>query len=133
MIKKISILALILLLSACSATKAKIEKNPRPQWIDSPYIAGKITAVGSSHIHYKGKNAQRKLAISRAIDELAVQQGVHVSTYTTRHDKKSDGRYSAKSDIYSFQTSDNKTVHAHIKAVWSDPETDELFIWMVAD
>ena len=121
------------MLSACSGTKTKIEKNPRPAWIDSPYIAGKVTAVGSAHIHFKGKNAQRKLAISRAIDELSVQQGVDVSTYTTRHDQKLGASYSAKSDIYSFQTSNNKTVHAHIKEVWSDPKTDELFIWMVAD
>ncbi len=131
--KNLVILILSIMLGACSAPKLHVEKNPRPNWIDSPYIDGKITAVGSAHIHYKGKTAQRKLAISRAIDELSMQQGVDVSTYTTRHDKKLGSRYSAKSDIYSFQTSNNKTVHAHIKEVWSDPKTDELFIWMVAD
>jgi hypothetical protein len=130
-LKTLLLLVFVLIISACSAPKPVI--NTRPSWINSPYIDNETAAVGSAHIHYHGKSAQRKLAISRALDELALQQGVKVVTQTVRHDQKSGANVSAKSDIYSYQTSDNKTVHAHIKEIWSDPRTDELFIWMVVD
>jgi len=128
-LKKFILLFFVLIISACSQPKPVIDT--RPAWINSPYINNEIAAVGSAHIHYYGKSAQRKLAISRALDELALQQGVKVITHTVRHDQKAGARVSAKSDIYSYQTSDNKTVNAHIKAIWTDPRTDELFIWMV--
>jgi len=126
-----TLLLFTILISACSQPKPVVDT--RPVWINAPYIDNETAAVGSAHTHYYGKTAQRKLAISRALDELALQQGVKVMTQTLRHDKKAGSRISAKSDIYSYQTSDNKTVHAHIKAIWRNPRTDELFVWMVAD
>ncbi|MEA1919967.1 MAG: hypothetical protein U9N52_09020 [Campylobacterota bacterium] len=129
---KTFLLSLILVIFTACATRKPVVVT-KPQWISAPYIDNEIAAVGSAHIHYKGKTAQRKLAISRALDELALQKGVKVKTFSARHDQKAGARVSAKSDIYSYQTSDNKTIHAHIKDTWSDPRTDELFIWMVAD
>lgn len=125
------ILASLLVLGGCSSSSPK--PNPQPDWVTHPYIANKTVAIGSANIHYHGKVAQRKLAISRALDEIASQQGVNVSSQVIRHDQRDGSRASGKSDIYSFQTSDNKVVNAHIKDTWSNPRTDELFIWMVAD
>jgi hypothetical protein len=125
------IFLLIGFLGGCATDQPKV--NTRPEWVDNPYIANKTVAVGTAQTHYYGKVAQRKLAISRALDELAAQQGVKVSSLVKRHDQRDGSRASAKSDIYSFQTTDNRTVHAHIKATWTDPRTDEIYIWMVAD
>lgn len=123
--------AFVLLFSGCSAPPPK--PNVQPGWVNNPYISHKVAAVGSAQIHYYGKVAQRKLAISRALDELASQQGVKVSSLITRHDRRNGSQVSGKSDIYSFQTSDNKIVHAHIEDTWTDPLTEEFFVWMVAD
>ena len=131
MLFKIILIFGFLILGGCAQNSPKVDTKPK--WINNPYLTHKTAAVGSAKTHYYGEAAQRKLAISRALDELASQQGVRVSSKVTRHDHRDGSRTSAKSDIYSFQTTDNKVVHAHIEDTWRDPRTDELFIWMIAE
>lgn len=91
---------------------------------------GKIGAVGSSYVHYKGTPYQRKVAITRALDELSLQQGVkvevnmqkieHITNNKAKVDLKVDASYNASA-----------TISAHIEDVWRDPSSKEIFIWMV--
>lgn len=104
-----------------------------PQWIYQPNLTGKIGAVGSAKEHFKGKTAQRRLAISRALDELSQQSGVQVQSTIKRNEKR-DGLYTNSSaEIYTVQNSANETIQAHIEAIWIHPKTKEIYIWLVAD
>jgi len=125
-------LLLLTSFSACSqpATKTLPQQTSQmPTWIFTPYKDGILGSVGSAKVHFKGSAHQRKLAISRALDELARQHGVQVHTETSLLQTDTNGRTDSRSGIYSFQTSDG-IVSAHIEAVWQDPTTKELFVWM---
>lgn len=123
--------AMALLLGGCHGKQPQTQE--RPAWINNPHLQGMTGAVGSAKIHFDGSAAQRKLAISRALDELAQQQGVVVTSQVLRQDSREGELTSSKADIYSFQKNSGETVHAHIEAVWQDPETEELFIWMIKE
>lgn len=107
--------------------------KPPPKWISNPYQNGKIGAVGSAKIHFKGDAEQRRLAISRALDELAHQQGVEVTSQILRKEKSDAFAASSESEVYSFQKNSGEVIHAHIEAVWKDPRNGELFIWMIKE
>ncbi len=127
----LSIFTLILMFSGCGNPKpAPVVK---PEWINKPTYDGKTGAVGSSRPHVKGKAEQRRLAISRALDELSFQSGMNVGTQITRKEKQQGQHARTSSELFTVQTSDNKTIHAHIEEVWEHPRTEELFVWLVVD
>jgi hypothetical protein len=105
--------------------------NKEPSWIYNPNSDGKIGGVGSAKTHTRGKSAQRRVAISRALDEIATQMGTKVSTVISTSASVSSGTASSSMQTYSFQTTDGKIVKAYIKRMWHNPRTDELFVWMV--
>lgn len=134
MIKYLSIAAVIALaFSACAQAPVKKQQTSQnaqmPEWVYQPTQDGINGAVGSAKTHFKGRAAQRSLAISRALDELAKQHGVNVHTASNSHQSSHGGMVGSQSDQYSFQTSDG-IVTAHIEKVWLDPKTNELFVWM---
>lgn len=113
-------------LVACSA--GKIE---RPDWFWNPGMDGRTGGIGVSGPHVKGVNAQRRLAISRAINEIARQKGIEVKnvlkvTREGNRDKENTTQHS-----YSIQTVDGKSVTAMINDIWENPETNEIYVWMV--
>lgn len=129
----------LLLLGCAKETKVKPQtklnttQDGIPTWVYNPMHNGKVGAVGSAKTHFKGRTAQRKLAITRALEELALQKGVKVDTTTKRDEEVRDGFVSSGSNTYSILTSSGKSILAHIEAVWLDRRNDELFIWMVSD
>jgi len=82
---KLLIISLLILInfSACSKNAPTANKivNNEPKWMTDPVkeANGKITAIGCSARHYKGIQAQKKLALKRAIDEIAMQTNTRVS------------------------------------------------------
>jgi len=121
-------------MSACGsntpAPAANTQSNAQmPVWILNPNKDGILGGVGSAKVHFKGSAAQRDLAIQRALNELAKQHGVQVHTETTQSQSDNNGMVSSRAGDYSFQTSDGK-VSAHVEAVWQDPNTKEIFVWM---
>ncbi len=129
---KIIILLTLLLFSACSS-KSDTYPSKQPLWINSPQKKGNIGAVGSAMPHFKGKASQRKLAISRALDELAQQQGVDIKNSIIRQEGRSNQQTHSSSEIYSIQNSSHKEIKAHIEAIWVDPRTQEVYIWLLSD
>ncbi len=121
---------LLLVLSGCN-TQSQLPPVQKPKWIDYPSSDLLIGAVGSAMPHFKGKTAQRRLAISRAIDELAQQSGVQVHSTILRQESREGSQTQASAEIYTIQSSDNKTIQAHIEAVWTHPRTQEIYVWLL--
>jgi hypothetical protein len=119
----------------CVAFSACLTVKPvfKPTWINNPSIDGKVTGIGVCGMHVNGENAQRSLAIKRAIDEIALQLGVKVNNVALVGTKANSGGGGTSVESYSFQTVEGKVVKAVIKETWKDPKTSELFVWMVAE
>jgi hypothetical protein len=118
--------------TGCNQPEPKISSST-PSWILNPNQNGKIGAIGSAGMVYDGKTStKRKLAITRALDELSLQQGVKVQLSMTKTEQLSNDRTSVNMNANSSYKS-NETITAHIEAVWENPKNKELFIWMVMD
>jgi len=126
----LSTFLLLLLLNGCNTHK-ELPPVQKPNWIDYPSSDLLIGAVGSAMPHFKGKTAQRRLAISRAIDELAQQSGVQVQSTILRKESREGSQTQASAEVYTIQNSENKTIHAHIEAVWTHPRTEEIYVWLL--
>jgi len=130
-----SIVLLLLLLDGCGSQPSPRQKqtNAKPLWITNPNIDGKIGAIGVAGRTYdQRESTKRKLAISRALDELTLQQGVEVKLNMSKQDVVTNGRATTKMDTKSHYKANSK-VTAHIEGAWKDPLSGELFIWMVLD
>jgi hypothetical protein len=128
----ISSLLLAFLSAGCS--NAKPSAAYQPEWIYKPNLNNVTGAVGSSKPQFKGGvTAQRRVAISRALDELAQQRGVEVANIIMR--QESSSAYSAKTSTNMSSTQKTKavTINAHIEEIWTDKRTKELFVWLIAD
>ncbi|MEA2091412.1 MAG: hypothetical protein U9O83_03480 [Campylobacterota bacterium] len=127
-----SLILLLLVLAGCASQPAP-RTSEAPSWILNPNQDGKIGAVGSSMRTYDQKTStQRKLAISRALDELSLQKGVKVEMSLTKQESYKNGRGNTQMDTgASYQT--KSTITAHIENIYEDKISGELFIWMVMD
>lgn len=111
---------------------AKTSKETKPSWIFNPNQKDGTGGVGVSSMHVRGISAQRELAISRAIDEIARQLGVKVRSVLKTSSKVDSTGASSSMESYSFHTVDGRVVSAYLAGMWNDPNTDELYVWMVA-
>jgi len=127
------ILLIPALFTACQKRDIKPIIVEEPTWVLQPSIDGKIGAVGSAREHFKGKTAQRRLAISRALDELSQQSGVTVHSTIKRSEKRNGMQINSSAELYTIQNSSNETIKAHIQEVWTHPVTKEIYVWLVAD
>ena len=132
--------SLLLLISfffiACqntSSPEVSTALSNEPAWIYQPCMDGKIGAIGSAMPHFKGKAAQRRLAISRGLDELSQQSGVNIQSTIKRNEKRSGDITNSSAEVFTIQNSANETIKAHIEDIWVEPRTKEIFIWLVAD
>jgi len=128
----IYIILLILFFSGCANTSninsKAISNNNEPAWLLNPQkeAGDKLTAVGCAAIHYKGVTAQKKLAVSRAIDEIATQVRVKVDNVTLR--RKTNGYSSASST--SLQSVDKVNLKTKIMAYYKKPD-GEICAWVI--
>ena len=76
-----------------------------PLWLNDPQKEsnGKLTAVGCASKHINGEVAQKKLALQRAIDEIAMQKKTKVQTVS----------YSTKSSSNGTKTSATQSSSLH--------------------
>jgi PBP1b-binding outer membrane lipoprotein LpoB len=102
-----------------------------PDWISNPnFIQGKRSAVGFSGVHYKGKSEQKKLAISRAIDEIAMQKKTIVSNQTIRESSK--GKLQT-SKTQSLQSTNNISLSTKIVEEYYDVKNNKLYVLVVEE
>ncbi len=132
MFKHVSFLLICICLfsfTSCLTTTKKDTSSP-PDWIYNPAVDGKIGGVGSAGLHIKGNDAQREMAISRAIDSIARQMGVKVQNTSVYAVSGSSAGTRSSMNGLSIHTVSGATVNAVIKEMWRDKKTGELFVWM---
>ncbi|GAB1534608.1 hypothetical protein ADMFC3_02390 [Geovibrio sp. ADMFC3] len=131
------IVFIILLAFVCACGNQTVTApvpQPKPEWLWKPSDNGKIGGVGIAKEHIHGIDAQRKLAVSRAIDSIAAQLGVQVQNVTVLESHaNSSGAGTTTIDSYSIHTVQGSTVKASVREFWNDPQTNELYVWMVLE
>ncbi len=123
----------ILLFTGCVNTFSnnKIVTKQEPQWLIDPYVSNdKIAAVGCAKEHINGVEAQKKLAISRAIDQIAIQYKVTVENIAYRQKTMQGINSSSKSQSSSLQTVDSVSVGTKTKAIYTKRNGD-ICAWVV--
>ena len=131
---KIAMLAGVLFFSGCVENGINLKvitgekKSEVPKWLDNPQSesGGKITAVGCAGHHFKGKAAQKKLAVSRAIDEIATQVKVTVNNVSLR--KRTNN--SSSSSSTSLQSVDGVSVGTEIVDYYTKQNGD-ICAWVI--
>ena len=121
-------------LSGCKE-EPKPQANQKPGWILSPNYKGKKGAVGVAGRTYDQRvSTQRKLAIQRALDELAMQQGVKVELNMQKSEHLRNNTATTSMDVDSkYKTTNSQAITAHIEDVWQDKTTGEIYVWLVLD
>lgn len=114
---------------------ATVDNNnsSRPDWILHRHIEGKVCAVGSSLAHIKGFAYQQATAISRAIDQIAMQKSVQVNTTVEHFITGSSGHTASGLSAYSVQNSIGQTLAATVLDTWLNKKTGEFYVWMCTE
>lgn len=129
----LSSLSLVILAFTGCFQPEPVSKNTQPSWIMNPNKDGKIGSVGTAYRHHKGLSYQRKLAISRALDEMALQQGVKVSLSMNKTETVRNDNIKTSMDVEANYTANSNSITAHIEDAWQDPKSQEFYIWLVLD
>ena len=128
-----SLLVFTLLVGCNAQPTPEVSYNHEPSWIMNPNQDSKKGAVGISGITYDQKiSSQRKIAITRALDELTLQNGVKVELNMSKREVVKNDSSKITLDTKSTYNS-SSTVTAHIEKVWKNKMTNEIFVWMVMD
>jgi hypothetical protein len=134
MYKLIFMVVSVMLFNGCipnnNTTVSK--QTHEPKWLQDPYIDNdKVAAVGCAQLHFKGVEAQKDLAISRAIDRIATQNSVIVDNVTVREKNSYNGNKGiSKSSSSSLHTVDNVKVSTITKAIFTKYD-GEICAWVV--
>lgn len=136
-IKKVNLLfasIFITFISTSCASNKQIAApaQKKPDWVYNYNNGnGKICGVGSAGQHVKGRAAQVEMAASRAIDAIARQQELLVSTQLVATMKgSSKGGTSSNMSTASVQTSKDQIVDAEVKNSWMDERANRYYILM---
>ena len=126
----ISITLIGLVFTGCVGIQAKpeISKFIKFEWINNS-LGG---AVGSCGSHMSGNAAQEKVALDRALTELAKQKLANISSQSVSTQKESGIGYSS-TNTNNTNVGTNAQVSSTIKAKWRDPKTNIFYIWVVAN
>ena len=115
---------------ACSSEPSP---SSMPTWVMNPNSDGFRGALGVAGRTYdQSFSSQRKLAITRALDELSLQTDVNVQLNIQKNEMTNNSKtYVNTSESSKYKTSSNIT--AHIQDIWMDKSSKEFYVWMVLD
>lgn len=120
-----------------NANYSLVKHNGRmvPSWVLSPSKNGKIGGVGKCGFHVNGYTAQKELATERALEDIARQKGVEITSSLKISSQGSNytNMPSTVSESKSEQRVMNTGVKAHIEEIWQDEITKDLYIYMIED
>ncbi|MDH5424195.1 MAG: hypothetical protein OEY29_04265 [Gammaproteobacteria bacterium] len=111
---------------AIACQSGTIKKEARPGWILNPQEG----AVGSCGTHLMGRHAQEEVAIGLARTRLAAAMGVTIDQVQTVNINASNNHSNIMLDSASTQVLKNKTVKAHVRALWYDKPRDRIWAWL---
>ncbi|MFH1096388.1 MAG: LPP20 family lipoprotein [Candidatus Desantisbacteria bacterium] len=109
-------------------------KDHSPIWVHQPNYEGMFGAVGIAKKQEKGGyTAQKRLAVIIAQAELAKQIEVMVDTELQTEKTMINQNYSSKLSSLSRQEAQQLIKNAVVKDEWIQPETGELYVWVVIE
>lgn len=126
---KILLMALLTSTLLGCILQAQPQKSARPAWIDNPRSVGDVVGLGQAGFHFDGKAAQRELATSRALDEIARQMGVTVNNIMVINQQHTGMGNNTNVAQTSEQSVKGKVVNAVVHDEWQ--EGDTLYVIMV--
>ncbi len=133
---------LILLFNGCATSKNTYSNTIQPQvtnkkstlpaWLDDPQkeANGKLTAVGCASRHVNGEVAQKKLALQRAIDEIAMQKKTKVQSVSYATKTSSEYERSSKTQSSSLHEVENVAVSTKVMEYYKKDDGD-ICVWVV--
>jgi len=132
MFKKSLLVVSVMLFTGCAVNNnTTVTKEIEPKWLNNPYYKNdKIAAIGCAKIHFRGEEAQKDLAISRAIDRIATQHKVTVDNVTLRKRTISNMGKSSSSNSSSLHTVDKLTISTKVNDVFKKSNGD-ICAWVV--
>jgi len=128
-----------LIMVGCSTASLNNNKNNgicpnKPSWVlNVPVEKGKIYGVGIAPPNFYGEAAQRKSAISKAIQEIAAQLNTTVDSETISSSTLSNKTGNHFISSISFQTVNGQKVSSKIIKSCKNPNNNFLYILMEAD
>jgi len=135
--KNLSSFFLLIFLTGCGISNNSVSETDKgicyspPEWIyNIPVSKNKIYGVGVAGENINGFSAQRKSAISRAINEIANQMKVKVNN---KFESIADSENGIAAQSYTFQTVDNQIVHAKIIKSCKNPNNGIFYVLMESD
>ena len=103
-------LVFFFIINSCANTSKKVSISSKPSWLTNlSGYSNSLVATGCSGMHIKGFDAQKKLAVQRAVSSLAMQKNTKVQTISNTSEKRNKGvlsssKYSSSSQ---YQTNTN--------------------------
>jgi len=127
------VLGISLAVASCGSSNPKQASQGKPDWVDNPQTMGNKVALGQAAPHINGRAEQRKLAHTRALDELSRQMGVQVTTQTDYRQTMNDTSSRSNIQSQSSHRVEGTRVNAVIKAEWFDPSSNVFYILIAAE
>jgi hypothetical protein len=105
-----------------------------PEWVlHPPFEKNSVYGIGIAPRHFKGEQAQRKSAMSKAIQEIASQMNTTVNSQLVSRAAIHNKHASKSMSSISFQTVNGQQVSANIVKSCKNPDNGYLYILMKAD
>ena len=130
----IGLAALLLLGCASSGLPGSELEAGAPAWVLNPDKPGYLSVVGSApRQDWGGRQAQYRVAEMKARQELAQMVRVRIESTSQFAVEDRAGKVSRNADI---ETRLHSSVELSLESArvieeWSDPQTGELYIWLV--
>ncbi len=131
-------LAVALLLQGCAGAGPKAAGEHvaagAPAWVLNPDKPGYVSVVGSAPKQdWGGRAAQYRVAEMKARQELAQMVRVRVESANRYETEERAGKVSRAADVETkLQSSvDLSLESARVIDEWTDPQSGELYIWLV--
>lgn len=105
-----------------------------PAWVLNPEKAGYVSVVGAATKQdWGGRDAQYRVALMKARQELAQMVRVQVKSSSQSSMEQRGGKVTHDADIeISLQSRVDLSLDAaRVIEEWVDPQTGELYIWLV--
>ena len=136
LIKNLSSFFLLIFLTGCGISNNSVSKEKgicysTPKWVYKiPVSKNKVYGVGVAGENINGFSAQRKSAISKAVNEIASQLKIKVNN---KFMSISNSETGTVAQSYTFQTVDNQVVHAKIIKSCRNPNNGMFYVLMESD
>lgn len=120
--------------SQTTGQSKKVAVSKYPYWVEDPSLKGHIGVVGSAiKQDWGGKQAQHRVAIAKARSELAKAFQTHIDSVNrlTITDRGGQASTEFSQDTTARSKQALRLHDATVLEEWTDPDTGELFIWLV--